>query len=163
MSKSWYVVYTAPKAEKKIAKTVSDLGIESYLPLYTSIRKWSDRKKKVELPLFPNYVFVKTENKNRFELFNVHGILKFVSVQRNPVVVRENVIEMIRKAMDHEFEVLQEDYFQTGTEVLVKEGQLSGLTGVVLKQNGSSRVMLRIEKLQKAFSINIPTQYLEQI
>lgn len=163
MSKSWYVIYTAPKAEKKIASTICDLGMESYLPLYTSIRKWSDRKKKVELPLFPNYVFVKTEATNRFDLFGVQGILKFVSVQRNPVVVPESEIEMIRKVLDKKYEVLQEDYFQAGTKVMVKEGQLGGLVGVVLKQNGTSRVMLRIEELQKAFSINIPTQYLQQI
>jgi len=85
----WHVIYTMPRAERKVASSIDEMGIESYLPLYKVTRQWSDRKKKVEVPLFPNYVFVKVSEKGRRVIFNIKEPVKFISIDNKPVVVDE--------------------------------------------------------------------------
>ena len=74
----WFALYTKPRNEKKVAENLAALGIEVYCPLVTTIKQWSDRKKKVESPLIPSYVFVKIEEANRKEVFQVSGVVQYV-------------------------------------------------------------------------------------
>lgn len=160
----WYVVHTVARREKKVAAEIADLGIEFFLPMYKTVRQWSDRKKKVELPLFPNYVFVHTSESARQLLFSINELIKFVSIERKPVVVRDTEIETVKQILKVDgLEVGMENYFQKGMKVRIARGQLAGLEGVVLKQNGKSRLLVCINGLQKAFSINVATNLLESI
>ena len=70
----WNVLYTTPRAEKKVYNRLVEMDIETYLPLYKTIRQWSDRKKKVEVPLFNSYIFVRSSEKQRFEILSVYGV-----------------------------------------------------------------------------------------
>src|SRR5688572_14119498 len=105
----WNVVYTRPKSEKKVASSISKMGIESYLPLQKVVRQWSDRKKKMEVPLFPNYVFVKIEETERGYLYSIKELVRFVSLEKIPVVVRENEILAIKHVLSGNFEVSSDE------------------------------------------------------
>lgn len=159
----WHVVYTRQKSERKVALSISDLGIESYLPLHKVVRQWSDRKKKMEVPLFPNYVFVKVNEVKRAHLFSIKELVRFVSIERKPVVIQEKEISAIRKVLAEDVNVCAGEYFQDGTHVRIARGQLAGLEGIVVKQNSKFRLLIKINGLMKAFSVNVSSQMIEAI
>lgn len=76
--KEWFVIYTKPRCEKKIAQKLEALGIEVFCPLITTIKQWSDRKKKVEIPLFSSYIFLKIAEAKRKDVFQISGVLNYV-------------------------------------------------------------------------------------
>src|SRR3989442_471000 len=96
---NWYVAFTKPRTERRFASKMYEIGVESYLPTYKVVKQWSDRKKKVEVPLFPNYVFVKTNEMTRLSLYTINDLVRFVSIERKPVIVREKEIYNIKLAL----------------------------------------------------------------
>jgi transcription antitermination factor NusG len=160
----WYVVYTLPKSERKVASSIAAMGIESYLPMHKVIRQWSDRKKKMEVPLFSNYVFVKVDDVRRRLLFSIHELLKFVSIEGKPVVIRENEILTIKKVLSGDFDdISTEEYFQEGMKVRIAHGHFAGLEGVVIKKCNKSRLIIKVEGLMKAFSFVLSSKYAKKI
>lgn len=96
---SWYVVYTKPKWEKKVAEKLNQIGIECYCPIVTKIKQWSDRKKKIEVPLFNSYVFVKLQEADRNTVFQISGVIRYLFWLGKPAIVRDNEIEIIKKSI----------------------------------------------------------------
>lgn len=94
---NWYVVYTKPKWEKKVAEKLNQIGIECYCPVVTQVKQWSDRKKKVEVPLFNSYVFVQLPDAHRNSVFKVSGVIRYLFWLGKPAVVREEEIEVIKR------------------------------------------------------------------
>ena len=94
---NWYVIYTKPKWEKKVASRLNEIGINCYCPLKTQIRQWSDRKKKVEMPVFNSYVFVQLEDKNRNEIFQIQGVVRYLFWLGKPAIVRDDEIVTMKK------------------------------------------------------------------
>ena len=97
---NWYAVYTKPRWEKKVAKLLDEKGIENYCPLNKVVKQWSDRKKVVMEPIFKSYVFVRVEDKEKFELKSISGILNFVHWLGKPAIVRDEDITTIRKFLN---------------------------------------------------------------
>lgn len=157
----WHVVYTMSKYERKVASCISEVGIECYLPLHKVVRQWSDRKKKLEVPLFPNYVFVRVDEIRRGQLPSIKELVSFVSIEKKPVVVPEKDISAIRQILGEGVEITQEDFFQEGMKVRIKAGQLAGLEGIVLKKNSNTRMIIQIEGMMKAFSFSLPSCQVE--
>lgn len=94
---NWYVLYTKPKWEKKIAEQLLSIGINCYCPLIIKERQWSDRKKKVEMPLFNSYVFVQIAEKDRPSVFQIPGVVRYLFWLQKPAIVRDEEIENIKK------------------------------------------------------------------
>jgi len=157
----WRVVYTRPKTERKVASNIADMGIESYLPMHKVVRQWSDRKKRLEVPLFPNYVFVRVNEIDCVALYSIKELVKFVTIEKRPVVIRENEIVAIKRVLSEEVDISTEEYFQEGMRVRIKQGQFEGLEGVVVKKQGSARLIIKIEGLMKAFSFSISAGMVE--
>ena len=147
--------------EKKVANNLGELGHEFYLPTYESLRQWHDRKKKITLPLFPNYVFVKLNQVERLNVFGVKGVRKFVSIEKSPVTIAENVITELKKIINAGFDIQQENFFEQGAEVKIVKGQLAGMQGLIMDEDRNGRVLIRIDSLVRAFSINVPVEHLE--
>ena len=80
-NKKWYAIYVKSTNEKKVFKTLDDIGIESFLPLITKMKQWSDRRKKVEEPLFRSYLFVNITLSDYYKVLNVNGVVKFISFE----------------------------------------------------------------------------------
>jgi transcriptional antiterminator RfaH len=97
--KNWYVVYTKPKWEKKVAEKLTEIGIECYCPLITQIKEWSDRKKKVEVPLFNSYVFVQLEDINRNSVFQISGVIRYLFWLGKPAIVKDSEIDIIKTSL----------------------------------------------------------------
>ncbi|SHM62242.1 UpxY family transcription antiterminator [Flavobacterium saccharophilum] len=97
---NWYVVYTKPKWEKKVAEKLMQAGIECYCPLITQIKQWSDRKKKVEVPLFNSYVFVQLSENERNTVFTIPGVVRYLFWLGKPAIVRDEEINVIKKSLN---------------------------------------------------------------
>lgn len=143
-SKSWLVIYTTPRAEKKANERLAEQGIETYLPLYKTIRQWSDRKKKVEIPLFNSYVFVKVSEKERLSVLETDGVVRFLYFLGKPAVVRQKEIDAIRLFLQ-ETEGLKIKV-EVGQKVEIATGPMEGVFGEVVRV-GKDKLMLRIEQL----------------
>ena len=149
--------------EKKVFENLTHLGFHCYLPLVTTIRQWSDRRKKINIPLFPNYVFIRIDAKERTKVFSVKGILKFVSIDRAPAIVSDKDILLIKKVTADGDDVLPHEYFVEGMKVKVLFGPLEGLEGIVHSGFNKDRLVIRINSLMKAFSFIIPSCFLAEI
>ena len=138
-TKKWYVVYTKPRWEKKVAVLLTDKGVENYCPLNRVSKKWSDRKKVVLEPLFKGYVFVATTIANKWEIKNTEGILNFVHWNGKPAVVKEKEINIIKKFLQ-EFDDIKvtNSNLLPNDEVEIKQGLLMNFKGIVLEITGNS-------------------------
>jgi transcription antitermination factor NusG len=156
----WYVVCTRPNSERKVASSITEMGIESYLPTHKVVRQWSDRKKKMEVPLFAGYVFVKVDDVRRVGLFSIQELVKFVSIDKKPVVIREKEILTIKNVLNEDFgDISMEEYFQEGMKVKIVHGQFAGLEGVVITKCNKSRLLIKVDGLRRAFSFEISAKW----
>ena len=142
MDKHWIVIYTKPRAEKKVEQRLLERGIEAYCPTYTTLKQWSDRKKKVELPLLPSYVFVKTNELERMQILQDPGAMNFVFWQGKPAVVRAQEIEALQKEMQ-DFLVPEAE---VGDYIVIEEGAFKGQEGKV-KHRTSNAMVIVLESL----------------
>ena len=141
--KNWYAVYTKPRSEKKVTERLSDSGFEMYCPMMKTMRQWSDRKKKVQLPMFPGYVFVYVEENERSLILQDSGVLNFVFWLGKPAVIRDNEIEAIKKIAENGEEInISAEAFEIGRLVIIPEGPFKGMTGKVDKLDKRKIIVL---------------------
>lgn len=124
IQKVWMAIYTKPKNERKVHDRLQKAGFEVYLPLHKVIRQWSDRKKKMLVPLISSYVFVKTDEKNRIEILKDYGVLNFVFWLGKPAIIKEIEIERIKyflcEAVNHEISI---EKIEIGDKAKINAGQ----------------------------------------
>jgi len=159
----WYALYTRPRAEKQVYQRLTEEGIECYLPLQKTMRKWSDRKKLVEKPLLSSYVFVKTKSKKFPQVYKINGVVKFVSFEGQPVSIPQNQIDNLRLLIDSEAEIeVSSEKFAQGDLVEVVSGALVGLKGELIKIGTRNRFVVRIDKLDQNLILKIPKAFLRK-
>jgi transcription antitermination factor NusG len=140
---NWYVVYTKPKWEKKVAEQLKNKGIECYCPLITQVRQWSDRKKKVEVPLFNSYVFVQLPDSERNAVFQSVGVVRYLFWLGKPAVVRDEEISVIKKWLNpskgNEVSVFS---FQIGDAIQLDSGPFSNQKAIVQEVTNTHYVLV---------------------
>jgi transcription antitermination factor NusG len=144
-----------PKSEKKVASTISSMGIEAYLPLQKRIRQWSDRKKKIEVPLFPNYVFIYALPDQRFKALKIKELVRFISFEGKPVVISEIIIDSLKKVLKGEAEVSNSAFYDEGMKVKINQGEFAGAEGRLIRRNGKTRLLIQIKALHVDVSVDI--------
>lgn len=154
----WFVFYTYPKSEKKVEYLLTQKGYETYLPCKTIIKQWHDRKKKIQSPLFPNYIFVKTLERQLYYILEVDNICSFIKFKNKPAVIKETEIKNIRKMLELTNDVNTTNEFQCGDKVKISRGPLLGLEGIILKKNNSTRFVVRINELNQYVSVLIDSK-----
>jgi transcription antitermination factor NusG len=146
--KKWYALYTKPRWEKKVFKSLEQRGFEGYCPLNKVRRKWSDRMKTIEEPLFKSYVFVKVDIKEMSEVRYVDGVLNYVYWNGKPAVVKEEEIIEIKKFLSEYDDVTVSSIeIKAADEVMLNTGVMMGATGRVLRVLGNNTVEVRIDSL----------------
>ncbi len=144
---NWYVLYVKSQTEKKTATALERMGIEVYCPTKTEIRQWSDRKKKVKVPLFKSYVFVRLEEGERQQVFAVHSVVRYLFWLGKPAIVRDEELETIKKWLADDLVAdLQVRNYAPGDRVAIKGGVFKGQEAVV-DQLGSRKVRLILKHL----------------
>ena len=163
MLKNWIVVRSKPRSEKIAYAQLKEKGIEAYLPLLKERRKWSDRKKWVEFPLFSSYLFAKIEIKNSIFVLQTHGVNSLVKFGDEIAIVQDEVVNAIKLAIDGGYQLTPAEYFIAGNAVEVIEGPMRGVKGFVVKLKGKDRLVIKIDAIQQALSIDIDTRFIKNI
>ena len=143
---SWFALYTKPRNEKKVVEGLQQLGIEVYCPMVTQIKQWSDRKKKVEVPLIPSYVFVKVTEKQRPLVFQVFGVVRYLFWLGKPAVILEEEIAVLKNTLQDTFTEIETTAIQPGASLTIPSGPFKGKEGVVTVAEGN-KIQLILKEL----------------
>jgi transcription antitermination factor NusG len=128
----WFVLYTKPNYELKVAEGINSLGIHAYCPTYTQIKHYTDRKKKVQKPLLPSYVMVQLAEQDRPKVFTIPGVVRYLFWLGKPAEVREEEIVLLKKNLSGIFDEVRISKLSIGKEYTIPSGPLKGQTGTVI-------------------------------
>jgi transcription antitermination factor NusG len=128
----WFVIYTKPQFEVKVAQGLEAIGIRAYCPVFTEIKQYSDRKKKIEKPLLRSYVLVQLEDKDREQVFTISGVVRYLFWLGKPAVVSEEEIQLMENALAGIYESISVSQLHKGEAYTIPEGPLKGQKGKVI-------------------------------
>jgi transcription antitermination factor NusG len=159
----WYVIYTKPRWEKKIASVLDARGIDNYCPLNRIQKQWSDRKKIIYEPLFKGYIFVKIDELRKWDIKQIEGIINYVYWLGKPAKVKEDEIITIRKFLS-EFDNVEvtENIIGKSTKVQISQGVLMNYKGVVVEVLGN-KARVQIDSMGIRLSAILEKKYLNPI
>jgi transcription antitermination factor NusG len=157
----WYAAYTAPCREKRVLEQLAVRGIESFLPLYRSLRKWKNGcRVELERPLFPGYVFVRMAAAERVRVLEVASVISIVSRGRVPEPLQDEDIAVLRAALRLR-QVEPHPYLAVGEQVFICGGPFAGLSGIVLRRKGALRVVISLDLIMRSMAVEINSADLE--
>lgn len=159
----WCVAYARPRHEKHIARQLAERGVGSFVPLYTSLRRWKDRRKRLELPLFPGYVFVQIALQRQLDLLRLPGVVDLVRFQGKPVPVLSGEIESLRASLSGSSSVYPHPFLQAGRKVRIRGGALDGVEGIFVRRRGQIRIVLSVSLIQRSVAIEIDEADVEPV
>ena len=151
----WYAVYTCARHEKAIARHFEERGLEYFLPLYQAVHRWNKRSCRVSLPLFPGYVFVRTNAEHRYKPLQVPGVARYVGAGTTPSPVADHEIDALRRIMVSGKDVGPHPYLSAGQRVHIAAGPLAGLSGIIVRTKTGNRFILSVEMLKQSIAIEI--------
>jgi len=155
---NWYAVQTRARNEKAISERLQEQGLTTFLPLVTEIRRWSDRKKKVELPLFSCYLFVKLvagNNDERMRVYRTNGVFRIVSMLGEPIPVPDEQIEALRAVVTQQVPWTEHPFLKIGQRVRIRGGSLEGVEGVLLSRNGDRTLIISVDAIQRSLAVRV--------
>ena len=158
----WIAVYTKPRHEKVVLEELTKKKIESYLPIIRQKRRWSDRMKWVDVPLFKSYIFVRIELKNRLYVLETHGVHHIIKFRNEVAVIPDNQIEAIRLMLEGGFEPINTEYFIVGDEVEIVGGPMNKIKGIVSRIDGEDKFVIKIDAIQHAVAVHVDRRYLKR-
>ncbi|GAB3693365.1 UpxY family transcription antiterminator [Spirosoma flavus] len=159
----WFVLYTKSRSEKLAAEKLRQKGIEVYCPLRKSKRKWSDRIKTVEEPLFRSYCFVHLEEQQRSTVFGVPGVVGYLHWLKKPAIVKQWEIDLIKTMLnDFDHDSLEIIDFSVSDRLRITSGAFMDQEGEVLSTQGR-KIFIRIESLNLCVSVDMNKNKVEKV
>jgi len=153
----WYAAYTCANHEKGVAQQLERRSVECLLPLYESVRRWKDRRVRLQLPLFPGYVFVRLALRDRLRALQIPGVAKLVGFDGHPAPVPDEDIVAVRACLAGRHPVQPHRYLQRGQRVRVLRGPLAGLAGIVVREKKTTRLVVSLDLLMRSVSVEFDT------
>jgi transcription antitermination factor NusG len=163
MSYPWFALQVRSRYENIVTAHLSGMGYESLLPLYMCRRRWSDRFKEIECPLFPGYVFCRLNPLNRLPILTTPGVFHIVGMGKTPVAIDEAEIAAIQAAVKSGLPSQPWPFVQIGQRVRIEHGPLYGLEGVLLDFRGRHRLVLSVTLLQRSIAVQIEDAWVTPI
>lgn len=161
MQANWYAVYTSANHEKRVAEQFAVRGIQHFLPTYESVRKWKDRKVRLQMPLFPGYIFVQMLLTNRFGVLQVPGVARLVGFHGQPAAVPEDDLLRVREFLSRGFRAEPHRLMKVGRRVRVRSGPLEGMEGIVARRKNGHKLVISFDLIQRAMAVEIGAEDLE--
>jgi transcription antitermination factor NusG len=160
----WYIIYTHPRKEKKVADELFDRNITHFLPLIKSSRKWHDRKKIIYTPAFPSYIFVYLNKPAEYrEILEIEGVTCYVKFGKVPAIVKQDVIDQISLVINGDNVIVSSDYFETGEKLVIHDGPLAGLHCEMIKSDDKDKILVRVNLLNRSILVDVPFVYLSKL
>lgn len=151
----WFAAYTQPNHEKAVARQLTERAIPHYLPLYESVRQWKDRKTRLEMPLFPGYVFVQMHIQNRLKVIQVSSVIRLVGFGAEPAAIPEAELAAIRTCLDHNSRIEPHPVLQVGQRARITRGALAGIEGILQRRKGIARLVLSVGLIMRAVAVEV--------
>jgi transcription antitermination factor NusG len=153
----WFAIHTIAKHEKRVTKQLQEKDVDTFLPLLPEIHRWSDRRTKVDVPLFSCYTFVRIvpAPEERLPVLTTPGVLGFVGSQREGTPIPEREIENLKTAIKHQSSCELHPFITAGTRVRIRGGALSGVEGVLVNHGKDHSVVVSVQLLQRSISVRI--------
>jgi transcription antitermination factor NusG len=161
----WYVIKTLSRAEKKTAERLDSLGFTTYLPLQTTMKQWSDRKKKISVPLIPGVLFICCDESILSSVYDVQGVYSILRLSGKFAIVREEEIQNLQLLLKDRVEMKEED-FETiveGELVEVIQGPLQGIIATSVEQQRNYRIIIQFESIGRQFVVHVPRSQVRKI
>ena len=161
----WFVFYTKSRQEKKVNELLLKNGFQSFLPTQKLMRQWTDRKKKVEVPLFNSYIFVKIEEYRIVDVLKIPGVSWNIKHNGKPAFLRQKEYELISRYIQTGLfiEASQGSNLTAGDKVKVIDGPMKGFMGILMKRNTENLFSVFIDSLNYSLTIQIDSQVLEKV
>lgn len=159
----WYAAHTSANHEKRVAVQLGQRSVEHFLPLYDSVRRWKDRRMKLQLPLFPGYVFVRLALPDRLKALQVPGVARLVGFNGQPAVLPDREIEALRTSLAAQLRAEPHPYLTVGRRVRIKRGAFEGVEGILIRRKNALRVVLSIDLIKRSASVEVDVGDLERI
>lgn len=162
---TWFAVHTRSKCEKKVANLLSGIHINHFLPTFKEVRLWSDRRKVIDQPLFPGYVFVRIpcEDKTRISVLRTDGVVGFVGIRRQGIPIPDIEIENIQSLLSSKVQVEPFPFLRVGQKVRIRGGCMDGIEGILTAKNSERCVVISINLIQRSLAVQVNGFDLEPI
>ena len=159
----WFALQVRSRKEDWVASQLAGQGFECFLPKYKTIRRWSDRRKALEQPLFPGYLFCRFDYQNRRPLVMTPGVVQVIGIGRTPMPIEESEIEAIQLAISSGLPSQPWLYLEVGERVRINYGSLSGLEGILVNFKGNYRVVLSVSLLQRSIAMEVDLAWVTSV
>jgi transcription antitermination factor NusG len=151
----WYAGYTCARHEKKIAEQLGQRSVEHFLPMYETVHRWKNGRHRVQLPLFPGYIFVRIPLAEKLRVLQVPGFVNFVGFGSVPFPLEESEILRMREALSSGLLAKPHPYLKIGSRVEIVSGPLEGMRGILLREHGQCRVVLSIDLIMRSIVVEV--------
>lgn len=152
---NWYALYTCPRHEKRVVQQIEQHRISCFLPLYRSVRRWKDRRKELELALFPGYVFVRISLEDRLRVLQLASVVRFVSFNGRPLALPQREMDALMNGLQSGVRAEPHPYLTAGRRVSVKHGPLAGSRGIMVRRKDKFRVVLSLELIMRSVAVEV--------
>jgi transcriptional antiterminator RfaH len=160
---NWYVIYTRSRYEKVVSEKLAASGVEVYCPMLKTRRRWSDRWKWVEEPLFRSYCFVRLNDENRDEVFNISGVVRYLYYCGKPAIVREKEIDLLKEWLqEYSHDAIKSVGYHVNDKVILRTGALMDHTAEVISSSGNY-IMMKLESLGIQIKVDLRKNIVEKL
>jgi transcription antitermination factor NusG len=159
----WYAVYTRANHEKRVAEQLAHRLVECFLPSYDSVRRWKDRKIRLQLPLFPGYVFVRIQLFDQPQILQLPSVVRLVGFNGGPTALPDEEIQAMQNGLKRGVCARPHPYITVGRRVRVVCGPLAGLQGILLKRKNRARVIVSLDLIQRSVAVEVSPDELQPI
>jgi len=159
----WYAAYTCAKHEKRVREQLEQRSVESFLPVYETVRRWKDRRMHLQLPLFPGYVFVRLALSDRLRVLQVPSVVRLVGFNGHLSALPDEEIEGLKKGLACGVRAEPHPFMTAGRPVRIKAGPLEGREGILIRRKGNLRVVLSIDLIQRSIVVDVDAADVEPL
>lgn len=159
----WYAAYTRAKHEKRVAEQFTERALENFLPQYESVRRWKDRKMRLQLPLFPGYVFVRLALRERLRALETPSVVRLVGFNGRPTALPDKEMEGLRACVAAGLAAKPHAHLTVGRRVRIKTGPLAELEGVLIRKKNMLRVVLSLDLIARSPAVEVDAADIERI
>jgi transcription antitermination factor NusG len=158
----WYAAYTLPRHEKAVREQFNLRSVESYLPLFERPSRWKDRTVRLQLPLFPGYVFVRMPLAEKVRVLEAPGVVRLVGFSGQPAAIPDGEIEALQRSLALR-RAEPHPYLATGKRVRIMSGPLEGLEGVILRRRNQLRIIVSVVSIQRSIALEVDAADLQPL
>ncbi len=157
----WYAAYTCTNHEKRVGEQLAQRLVENFVPLYEALRRWKDRRVRLQLPLFPGYVFVRIALRDRLRVLEIPSVVRLVGFNRKPAPLLESEIDALRQGLQSQVRAEPHPYLRVGRRVRIRSGPLAGFEGILLRKKHRFRVVVSIDLIMRSIAVEIDAMDIE--